>query len=121
RGVDARQAHTGIQGARIVAAEVLPGRTKVTGSMSCFVENSDLLKGYIDEDELALHMVINAPGGTGDFFALHIPRLKFTSGSLKGQGEQTLPVDLQFQAMLKADGGAGTGFDKTTIAFQVSN
>ncbi|MBF0394676.1 MAG: hypothetical protein HQL38_18525 [Alphaproteobacteria bacterium] len=115
----------GLKAEAVVGANTTPdvfyGRTNVTGNLTAFLTGGTLLKHFLDEDEVSLHVVLNEPGGTGGFVAIHLPRLKFTSGDITGQGEQGLPIQLPFQALLKADGGAGTAWDKTTIGVQVSN
>ncbi len=111
----------GLTGDGVLGADVLPeifyGRTAVTGTMTAFVEDASLLKSYDGEDELSLHVLLAAPGAASTgFLALHLPRIKFTGGSIRVEGEHGLPITLPFQALGRIDGDSR--YDAATIVLQ---
>ena len=111
----------GLTGDGVLGADVLPeifyGRTTVTGTMTAFVEDASLLKSFDGEAELGLHVLLAAPGaGSSGFLALHLPRIKFTGGSIGGEGEQGVPITLPFQALGRIDGDAR--YDAATLVIQ---
>lgn len=105
---------------RNTVPEVFYGRSIVTGSMTAFLEGGTLLKNFVNEDEINIHAYVAVPGSS-NFLSVFLPRIKFTGGEIQNQGEQGLPINLPFQALLKADGGTGTAYDKTTMALQILN
>lgn len=113
----------GLGGDGVVGADVLPeifyGRTMVSGTMTAFVEDAALLKRFEGEDELALQVLLAAPGdaATG-FLSLHLPRIKFTGGDIRVEGEHGLPISLPFQALGRVDGDPR--FDAATIVLQAA-
>lgn len=98
------------------APEVLYGRTLVSGVMTAFVEDAGLLKHFAAGDELALHLLL-APQNGGGFVSLYLPRLSFTGGDVKVEGDRGVPIRLPFQALIKTDDST---CDATTIAIQTS-
>lgn len=111
----------GLTGDGVLGADVLPeifyGRTTVSGTMTAFVEDASLLKSFDAEDELGLHVLLAAPGASATgFLALHLPRIKFTGGSIRVEGQEGLPISLPFQALGRIDGDAR--FDTATIVLQ---
>jgi hypothetical protein len=111
----------GLSGDGVLGTDVLPeifyGRTSVTGTLTAFVEDASLLKSFDGEEELALHVLLAAPGAAaGGFLALHLPRIKFTGGSIRVEGEHGLPITLPFQALGRVDGDAR--YDAATIVLQ---
>lgn len=111
----------GLTGDGVLGTDVLPeifyGRTTVTGTMTAFVEDASLLKSYDGEDELGLHVLLAAPGAASTgFLAIHLPRIKFTGGSIRVEGEHGLPITLPFQALGRIDGDSR--YDAATIVLQ---
>lgn len=111
----------GLTGDGVLGADVLPeifyGRTSVSGTMTAFVEDASLLKSYDGEDELGLHVLLAAPGAASTgFLAIHLPRIKFTGGSIRVEGEHGLPITLPFQALGRIDGDSR--YDAATIVLQ---
>lgn len=105
---------------RNTVPEIFYGRSAVTGTMTAFLENGTLLGNFVDEDEISVHAFVAVPGTT-NFLSIFLPRIKFSGAEIQNQGEQGLPINLPFQALLKADGGSGTAYDSTTMSVQILN
>lgn len=115
----------GLTAQNVVGASTVPdvfyGTTNVSGDITALFENEDLIENFLNEDEIELIAMLEAPGSDPkDFLTLRVHRLKLGSASINNQGEQGVPVSLQFQALLKA-GGSGTAYDEASLVIQRSN
>ncbi len=109
----------GLRGDAVVgqtaAPDVFYGRTLIGGTLTAFVEDAALLSAFAGGGEASLHLLLSA--GTA-FVAVHLPRVIFTGGTIRLQGEHALPIRLPFQALVNTTGGPGTAGDAATMVVQ---
>jgi len=93
--------------------EVFLGRANVTGQMTAFFQDGDLVNAFTDEDEISvlLYLTTESDPATPAMTIL-LPRIKFSDADVATSGEGGQSVTLPFQA-LKGVGAAGV--DATTI------
>lgn len=101
------------------APNVFYGRTVVTGSVSAYLEDADLVNAFVNESEVDLVAVLEASGANPqDFLAFNMQRVKFSSASKQLTGDGGVIAQFPFQALLKAQ---ANGYDQTTLTIQRSN
>lgn len=94
--------------------EIFLGRANVTGQMTAFFENPDLIEDFINETEiefLGFLTASNNPAAAAMTF--YLPRIKLSGADLQTQGEGGQSITLPFQALRYQ--GAGAGIESTTI------
>lgn len=100
------------------APDVFYGRMVVTGSVTAYLEDADLVNAFLNESEVDFTAVLETSGaGAQDFVAFNMQRIKFSGASKQITGDGGVVAQFPFQALLKA-GGAGTGYDQTTLTIQ---
>lgn len=109
----------------VVGATVVPdifyGRSVVTGSVSAYIENADLIDVFLNEEEVDLVTVLEAAGTTPQaFLSFSFQRVKLNGVSKTIGPEGGVIATFPFQALLKS-GGAGSAFDQSTVVIQRSN
>lgn len=103
-----------------ISPDIFPGRVVATGQFTAFFENGTLRDNFINEDEIALQVKMDAgSAATTDFLSIVMNRIKVGSAT-KNDGEVGLVATFNYQALLNGNGGTGTAYDKTTIAIQDS-
>jgi len=93
------------------AAGVIPGRSNLTGTLSAYFENLNLLNKFINETESSLQFTLG--NGTSKSYTSLIPRLKYSDGSNPVKDEKGIVVEMPFQALY--DATTGTNFQITRI------
>lgn len=94
------------------------GRVMLSGQLMVHFTDSTFLSNFVNEDELALNIVMTASSAVNaEFVNLNIPRIKLGSADVD-DGEKGLIQTMSFQA-LKYIGGATT-IDATTMSMQDS-
>lgn len=105
----------GIEPANVIgsdeAAALIFGRINVTGTVSAFFENMDLLNKFVKEIESELEITLG-DGGPGSYI-IHLPRIKYSGGTNNVDGEGPITLDMPFQALL--DDCTGTNIKITRI------
>lgn len=105
----------GIEAANVIgsdeAAALVFGRINVTGTVSAYFENMDLLDKFVNEIESELEIVLG-DGGPGSYI-IYLPRIKYSSGTNNVDGEGQITLDMPFQALL--DDCTGTNIKITRI------
>lgn len=105
----------------VIGTELVPdifyGRIVVTGNVSFYLADKELVEAFINEEELDLVLVCEDAAGTG-FIAFNMQRVKLGAASDAPSGDGGVIVSAPFQALLKS---SGTGFDQTTLSIQRSN
>lgn len=93
--------------------EIFLGRANVTGQMTAFFQDGDLVSAFTDEDEISvlLYLTTESDPATPAMTIL-LPRIKFSDADVATSGEGGQSITLPFQA-LKGTGSAGV--DATTI------
>lgn len=79
-------------------------RINITGTVSAYFANLDLLRRFLDEEESSLKIVLG--NGADHSYALEIPRLKYTGGDNPVNDESAVQLSLPFQALLDATAGS---------------
>ncbi|MCB2188379.1 MAG: hypothetical protein KQJ78_18315 [Deltaproteobacteria bacterium] len=90
------------------AADLVDGRANLTGTLTAFFEDSELLDKFINESETSLVLMledVHMGASRGNRYYFHLPRLKFTGGSVQVSEEGAVPISLPFQALYDADHG----------------
>lgn len=96
------------------APEVFLGRANVTGQVTAFFEDADLVNNFLDEDEIAILVYlttnndVNAPA-----VSIHLPRVKLGDADVGVSGEGGQILTMPFQALLYQ--GSTAGVVATTI------
>jgi hypothetical protein len=96
--------------------EIFLGRAVVTGQMTAFFENGDLIDDFVNETEieflayLTTTSAVNTPA-----MVIYLPRIKLGGADLQTQGEGGQMITLPFQALLSTAAEATAGIPATTI------
>lgn len=94
--------------------EVFLGRTNVTGQLTAFFENADLINNFLDEDEVSVLVYLTTTSAVNSpAVSIYLPRIKFGDADQPVSGEGGQVLTLPFQALLYQ--GAGAGIVATTI------
>lgn len=72
-------------------------RSDLTGQVTAFFENSDLLDKFLDETESSI--VFTLPDADGNLLRFRIPRIKYTGGQPDVDGEGPITLSMPFQAL----------------------
>ena len=105
-------------GEAVVGSDLVPeiflGRAVVTGQMTAFFENPDLIEDFINETEIEFLGFLTASNDdAAQAMTFYLPRIKLGGADLQTQGEGGQSITLPFQA-LKYE-GAAPGVANTTI------
>jgi len=105
-------------GEAVVGSDLVPeiflGRAVVTGQMTAFFENPDLIEDFINETEIEFLGFLTASNDdAAQAMTFYLPRIKLGGADLQTQGESGQSITLPFQA-LKYE-GAAPGVANTTI------
>lgn len=100
--------------------EIFYGRMVVTGTISAFVEDADLINAFINESEVDLVAVLETGANPQDFLSFNMQRIKLTGAQKTIGPDGGVIAQFPFQALLRA-GGTGTAFDQSTLVIQRSN
>ncbi len=79
------------------------GRSKVSGSITAYFENSTLLDKFINETESSLEFTL--PDAAGNMYRIFLPRIKYTGGQPDVSGEGPITLSMPFQALRHAASG----------------
>lgn len=96
--------------------EVFLGTAAVTGQMTAMLEDADLIRNFLNEDEvdiLAFLTTTNAPGSPAT--SIYLPRVKFSDADVAVQGLASQTLTIPFTALKYI--GSAPGVPQTTIAF----
>lgn len=97
--------------------DIFYGRITVTGNISFYLKDKELIDAFVNEEEIDLVLVCEDAPGTG-FIAFNMQRVKLGGATDDPAGDGGVIVSAPFQALLKS---AGTGYDATTLSIQKSN
>jgi len=104
-----------------ISPEIYYGRMKMSGSVTAYLEDADLINVFVNESEVDLVATLEASGAAPqDFLSFSIQRLKFQTPSRTIGAEGGVVATFPFQALLKP-GGTGTVYDQTTMVINRSN
>jgi hypothetical protein len=80
------------------------GRSKVSGTITAYFEDSLLLDKYINETESSLDFAL--PDAAGNEYRVFLPRIKYTGGQPDVSGEGPITLSMPFVALLHPGVGA---------------
>jgi hypothetical protein len=115
----------GLSADPVVGRDTVPaifyGVTRVSGTVSVYLEDADTLNAFINESEIELVVMVDHGSAPENFLCFNMQRVKLggATKSVAAQGGviQTHP----FTALLVAGAGATTGKDASSIVIQRSN
>ena len=97
----------GIEAANVIgsdeAAQLVPARINVTGTVSAYFQNLSLLNKFINETVSSLEITLG-DGGPGSY-VIKLPRIKYSGGDNPADGEGPIMLNMPFQALLHASSG----------------
>lgn len=80
------------------------GRSKVSGTITAYFEDSLLLDKFINETESSLDFAL--PDAAGNEYRVFLPRIKYTGGQPDVSGEGPITLSMPFVALLHPGVGA---------------
>lgn len=100
--------------------DVFSGKVMVTGTFSAYFDGGTVSDAFIDETEISM-IFVNTDGSeaNADFMTLVMSRVKVNAED-SDDSETGSIAQYTFEALLNSTGGAGTAYDKTTVAIQDS-
>lgn len=105
----------------VTVPEIFYGRMVCTGTVSAYLDSTDLLDAFINEEEIDLVAQLEASGSEPQaFLAFNMQRVKLSSGTKTIGPDGGVIAQFPFQALLKT-GGSGTAYDQSTLTIQRSN
>ncbi len=96
--------------------EIFLGRANVTGQLTAFFENADLVNDFVNESEIEIlaylttTSAVNTPALT-----FYMPRVKLGGADLQTQGEGGQSITLPYQALKSTAVEASTGIASATL------
>lgn len=79
------------------AEALTAGRINVTGTITAFFENMDLLQKFVAETESSLKFTLG--DGIRESYIFTLPRIKYSSGENSVDGEGVITLNMPFQAL----------------------
>lgn len=96
--------------------EIFLGRANVTGQMTAMFQDADLIRDFIDENEIELlAYLVTSSSDAAPCSTLYLPRIKLGGADLQTQGEGGQLITLPFQGLKSTATTASTGIEQTTI------
>lgn len=80
------------------AVALIPARINITGTVSAYFQDMDLLNKFINEVESEISVTLGT-GGPGSYI-FKLPRIKYSGGTNSVDGEGPIMLDMPFQALL---------------------
>jgi len=101
------------EGTPVIGSDLVPeiflGRSLVTGQITAFFENMELIDNFIDEDEISLLIYLTTGSGAAtDAISFFLPRIKLGSASVDTSGEAGQTITAAFTALKASTGDATT-------------
>lgn len=100
------------------AVALIPARINLTGTVSAFFENMDMLNKFVLEKESEIEFTLG-DGGPGSYI-FKIPRIKYSGGSNPVDGEGPIMLDMPFQALLDECTGTNLIIERIPIPEEVA-
>ncbi len=93
-----------------MAAAITAGRINVTGSVSAYFENMDLLTKFVNETESSLSFTLG--DGASASYVFTLPRIKYSGGDNPVDGEGPVRLSMPFQALFDEVSGTNVRIDR---------
>jgi len=101
--------------------DVFEGRVKVSGQFTAYFEDATYRDAFLNETEASITVVLaTGTGGTADFLAVTLPRIKIGGTTKSDGGEGGVIQTVPFTALFNGSGGAGINSEQTTVLIQDS-
>jgi hypothetical protein len=99
--------------------EIFFGRSRISGSLTAYLQDSGLAASFINETDVELHLIFETASGATpeNFFSIYIPRVRLTSNSM-GDGEQGIIQSFDFVGLLQNN--TGSAYQPTSLMVQDS-
>ena len=88
------------------------GRSNLTGQITVYFENSELLEKFINEENSSLEFTLTDDAGNS--YTVLLPKIKYTGAPLNVGGEGSITLPMPFQALY--DETEGTNIKITRVA-----
>jgi hypothetical protein len=100
------------------SADVVEGRSNLTGSLSAYFQDNTLRAKFLNETESALGILLEdlATGTHGNRYYIDIPRLKYNGGDRPVSNEQAIVMTMPFQALVDSVTGTNMIIQKLAAA-----
>lgn len=96
--------------------EIFLGRAMVSGQMTAFFENPDLIEDFINESEIeVLAYLTTSSADASPAMTFYLPRVKLGGAEVETSGEAGQGITLPFTALKSTATEASTGIPATTI------
>ena len=93
-------------------AGALPaGRSKITGSLTCFFNNVTMLNKFLNETESSLEFTLG--DGADESYTFLVPRIKYSSGQPDVNGEGQIELTMAFEALYDSVTGTNLRITRT--------
>ena len=96
-----------------VTQEPVIGKSRVTGTVGVYFQNSDLLNKFIDETASSLVFTLVDPAGNEYDFTL--PNIKYTGGQPDVSGEGEITISMPFTALYDSTEGSNLTIERNPI------
>jgi hypothetical protein len=97
------------------APSIEAGRAEVTGTISAYFENQNLINRFIDETETAIQVSVNDPTGSNAYTFL-FPRAKINSADVGVDGPDSRIISLSFTSLYDSTEGTNLKITRTDTA-----
>lgn len=97
-----------------VAEALVAGRINVSGTISAYFQNMDLLKKFTDEIETSLQFTLG--DGVSQSYIVTLPRVKYSGGDNPVDGEGPVTLNMPFQALYDECSGTNIRIDRIPAA-----
>lgn len=84
------------------AVGVSAGRASISGTVSAFFINSDMLNRFLNETETAILFTLS--DASNQSYEFYMPRIRFNSGELSVDGEGPVTISMPFTALIPSSG-----------------
>jgi hypothetical protein len=89
------------------------GKSNLTGSITAYFENADLIEKFLDETPSSLEFsLVDAAGNSYTFL---IPKIKYTGGQPDATGEDSIPLSMPFQAIFDETEASNIKITRTLV------
>ncbi len=92
-------------------ADIVAGRSNLSGTLSAFFEDATLLAKFFNETETSIILTLTDPDSNSLTFTM--PALKYTSGDPDISGEGPIPLTMSFQAYYDSTSGTNFKIERT--------
>jgi hypothetical protein len=93
-----------------VAEAIIGGRINVSGTISAYFQNMDLLRKFVDEIETSLQFTLG--DGIKESYIVTLPRVKYSGGDNPVDGEGPVTLSMPFQALYDEASGTNIRIDR---------